>query len=501
MKIKSVERIIYNKSKQFFDVVDAYPYNNFLIKTKNSYICSHNCNFFDEISFIPVMDIEKQKARAIDMIDTAVGGMKTRFTHRGKNPGIVILASSKRSEKSFLEEHMKKKAASDGDNTLIVDEAVWKVKPPGTYSDKVFHVAVGNRFLSSEVLSDDVIDLSSYINKGYRIIDVPVDLRPDFLDDIDRALCDYAGISSSDLTTYISGARWAECKTSEYRNPFNKDIIEVGNNPQDTSQYYDFFDLSAIPKDMISRPLYVHLDMSISGDKTGIAGVWIKGKKPPTPDQPPSKDLIYQPAFSVSIKAPRGYQVSFEKNRNFIRWLRQQGFNIKFVSSDTFQSYDLRQTLETEGFHCGVTSVDRVDSNHICVPYQHLKSVIYEHRIIVYENCKLLTEEIIALERNSNTGRVDHPESGSKDQADALTGALYNASLHAEEYAFEHGEDIDSLITVSSANINSLDTEFENDLKSVFAPKQTTNAKDLDFGMGPSVELGANLVSEGIMVW
>lgn len=335
-------------------------------------------SFFDEISFIPTQDIEKQKSRAIDMIDTAVGGMKTRFTHRGRNPGIVILASSKRSEKSFLEEHMKKKSLSEGDNTLIVDEAVWDIKPEGTYSNKKFHVAVGNRFLTSEVIDDNVTDLTPFRDKGYRIIEVPVDLRPDFIDDIDRALCDYAGISSSDLSTYISGVRLSECKDPSLYNPFIKDIIEVGNAPTDKTQYYDFFDLSKVPSNMKSRPLFVHLDMSISGDKTGIGGVWIKGKRPPTENQPASKDLIFQAAFNVSIKAPKGYQVSFEKNRNFIRWLREQGFNIKLVTSDTFQSYDLQQQLKAEHFNTNILSVDKVNSDRICVPYQHFKSVIYE---------------------------------------------------------------------------------------------------------------------------
>ena len=58
------------------------------------------------------------------MIDTALGGMKTRFTNRGKNPTLMVLASSKRSEKSFLEEHMKQKMVTDHENTLIVDEPV-----------------------------------------------------------------------------------------------------------------------------------------------------------------------------------------------------------------------------------------------------------------------------------------------------------------------------------------------------------------------------------------
>ena len=60
--------------------------------------------FFDEISFIKNQDIDKQKKIAMDMIDTAIGGMKTRFIRKGKNPTLLILASSKRSEKPFLEE-------------------------------------------------------------------------------------------------------------------------------------------------------------------------------------------------------------------------------------------------------------------------------------------------------------------------------------------------------------------------------------------------------------
>jgi len=87
--------------------------------------------------------------------------------------------------------------------------------------------------------------------------------------------------------------------------------------------------------------LYIHLDMSLSGDKTGIAGTWIIGKKPHEEGQVESKELYYQLAFSVAIKAPKGYQVSFEKNRQFIYWLRDQGFKIKGVSYDTFQSADL----------------------------------------------------------------------------------------------------------------------------------------------------------------
>ena len=512
MKITSILHRKLDTPVKLYDVVNANPYNNFLVSTNESFIVSHNCfaSFFDEISFIPTQDIEKQKKRAIDMVDTALGGMKTRFTRNGKNPGIIILASSKRSEKSFLEEHMKKKAVSEGDNTLIVDEAVWNIKPRGTYSLKTFNVAVGNRFLNSEVIPDNTDDLDSYRAKGYRIIEVPVDLRPDFIDDIDRALCDYAGISSAQLSTYISGVRFNECKTDEYQNPFVKDVIEVGNNPLDTSQYWDYFDLSRVPKQYKYKPLYIHLDMSISGDKTGIAGTWVIGKKPSVPGQPISKDMYYQLAFNVSVKAPKGYQVSFEKNRQFIRWLREQGFRIKVVSCDTFQSYDLLQQLTAEKFKTEILSVDRVNTDRICVPYQHLKNVIYENRIKIYKKCDLLTEEITSLEKNNGTGKVDHPENGSKDSSDALCGSVYTASQHAEEYAFEYGDDIDNITSVSDSSESQTRTQItvnlEDEIKSafnIFSNNESTSeeTKKIDFGMGPSIPYIAGYVNEGIMVW
>jgi hypothetical protein len=253
------------------------------------------------------------------MINTAIGGMKTRFVHQGKNPTMLILASSKRSDKSFLEEHMKKKVKSEKGNVYISDGSVWEVKPEGTYSKEMFHVAVGNKFLQSMVIpeSDDIIN---YKLKGYKVIKVPIDFRADFIDDIDRALCDFAGISSSSITKYISGQAVNEIIVKDRLNPFTSEILTIGNGPDDREvQYYNFFDIERIPKNLRNKPLFIHLDMSKSGDKTGIAGVFIRGKKPSVDPEQQDKDLFYSLAFSVSIKAPKGREISFAKNREFIR--------------------------------------------------------------------------------------------------------------------------------------------------------------------------------------
>ena len=491
-------------------------YINIIVGSQSSHVIGQPIYFalFDEIDFIKNQDIERQKQIAMDMIDTAIGGMKTRFIYQGKNPTVLVLASSKRSDKSFLEEHMKKKLADEGEskNTLLIDEPVWNVKPASTYSGKRFNVALGNKFLTSEIIPDGS-PIEPWVAKGYQILDVPVEFMSEFKNDIDRALCDFAGIAASALSKYISGVRLNECKSENILNPFIKDIIEVGNAPTDTVQYQDFFDLSRVPITLKGRPLFIHLDMSISGDKTGIAGVYIMGKRAGINGE---RELYYQTAFNVAVKAPKGYQVSFAKNRDFIYWLKAQGFSIRGISSDTYQNATLAQDFISKGFNYSVISVDRTNAQHVCEPYAYFKNVIYEKRIDMYQS-DLLTEEILGLERNGSTGKIDHPDSGrygSKDVADAICGSLWNASQHADEFAFEFGEEIEATISASTAG-NEWDKkqimlDFEEELKKItndpladFAEAKTKADTDhfMNFGMGKASPLTTAYLPQGIIVF
>lgn len=467
--------------------------------------------FFDEISFIKNQDIDKQKKIAMDMIDTAIAGMKTRFIHKGKNPTLLCLASSKRTEKSFLEEHMKKKLEEEDETALIIDEPIWNIKPADSYSGRKFYVAQGNRFLNSEIIPDGE-NIKIWKDKGYRVLEVPIEFKSDFRDDIDRALCDFAGISSSQLTKYISGARLEAIRSKDYLNPFVKNVIEVGNATTDTAQYSDFFDLSRIQEKYMDRPLFVHLDMSLTGDKTGIAGVWVVGKKLIADSNSSAEELYFRLAFSTSIKAPKGYQISFAKNRQFIYWLREKGFNLRGVTTDTYQNASLAQDLLAKNYPYEVLSVDRVDpQSRICAPYAYFKNCIYEQRLTIFDN-ETLTEEILCLERNNNTGKIDHPDGQAKDQSDAVCGALYNASKHADEFAFFYGEDIDNTISASSQSSYSdkkqIEIDMQEELNRLFDPLnsqkeklQKENDSFIDFGLGrASSNYSAIYMQQGIII-
>lgn len=470
------------------------------------------CSFEDEVSFQPNEDIEKQKQKAKALISSVDARMQSRFMKGEKLPTLHILASSKRTDQSFLETYIDVKKKNNSETTLIVDEPQWVIRTDKD-SPRKFYVAVGNKFLDSEVLPLDIKDedLNSYRDRGYSLMLVPMGYYEQFLDDLDIALTDIAGISTSNAMSFINGVRWAALRRDGLKNPFTKEVLVIGDGPEDKDQYYNYFDLTQIPHGMKEKPLFIHLDMSLSGDKTGIAGVWIKGKKPPQEGVPPSQELFYQTAFSVSIKAPKGRQISFEKNRQFIYWLKSQGFYIKGISSDTFQSADLAQTLKAKGYPYEIISVDRVQDRQ-CKPYQVFKSAIYEERLITYPT-KLLTDEVIGLVRDSN-GKIDHSPAGinSKDQCDAVCGALYNASQYAEEFAYDYGETLEDFIKFNSSTPNNyqeqMKTQFQDELNNMFnpiqkqnVPSKDSNKKYLDFGMGEAKPFYGGSIEDGILVW
>lgn len=489
------------------------------------------CNFSDEVNFALFSNPEKQKQKMMKIITQIDARMKSRFMRGTYLPTLNIIASSKDTEQSFLEAYIENKVKNEAKNTLIVDEPQWVVDNRKDSPEK-FYVALGNKFLANELLPLNITEeeLERHRSEGYQLIQVPMGYYDTFQLNLDEAIASIIGIATASSLKYIAGSKIKEIKTNLYENPFIKDVIEVGNGKDDILQYANFFDLRKVNPDDISKPLFIHLDMSTGsggkGDKTGIAGIWITGKEnnikrlpanqlaiPDNPDDEiaaSANDLHYKLAFSVSIKAPKGAEISFAKTKNFIRWLRDKGFAIKCVSMDTFQSSAVKQDLLADGFNIEGISVDRVakDANGkpLCLPYHYLKSVIFDHRLTMYEKCDLLTDELIGLERKSD-GHIDHTKAGidSKDQADAVCGALWAASKYSEEYSYRYGDNLDASLEANMEDANDtirkqqMILEFQNELTQLYTEiaendKQKMNDNFLD------APLSYQDIADGILV-
>lgn len=400
-------------------------------------------SIIDEVSFAPGQNVSYEKSKIMSIYTNIKRRMESRFMVEGKNYGMLFLVSSKATESSFLEAYIADQIKK-GYPIYVVDQPLWVVKP-AAYSGKKFKVAVGNKYVPSKVIPDDASEeyIESLKKQDYRVIDVPVEHRQAFDQDLDKALQDIAGISTSTVTKAFSVQRVEKCFSETLENPFTNDVVILGMS--DNLQLKDFFVPERIPDEIRSAPNFLHLDASVSGDKTGLSSVAIIGARQVTKygadvdSEETSSELVYQQVFTIGIQAPSDSEISFEKTRQFIYYLRDEvGLNIKIVTTDGFQSVDTRQILSTKGFEVGYTSLDRTPDG-----YDGLRSAINDQRIVLLKGCKLLFEELTELERDNMTRKYDHPAYSSKDSADSLAGAFLDASRYKDEFLFFNHNDYD----------------------------------------------------------
>jgi len=65
------------------------------------------------------------------------------------------------------------------------------------------------------------------------MLHVPIGYLENFIENLDGALTDIAGIATASSLKYISGMKWNECVDLEIKNPFTKEILEVGDAKDD----------------------------------------------------------------------------------------------------------------------------------------------------------------------------------------------------------------------------------------------------------------------------
>ena len=415
------------------------PPNNITIKfgSKSDHALGQQCYacLLDEADFTrggikgtSALDIKNEIMRTYNAVKER---MNSRFIKNGKQYARLFLVSSKKSDQDFVEAYIKKLQSEKHDeHLLIIDEPQWVIKPEGVFSKEKFPVAVGNKSLKSFVIKDGTSEqeIEAIKKQGYQILLVPVNLKQSFILDVNTALMNLAGISVIGATSFFNYDLFSKCYIKDYKNPFMTDILTIGMN--DNLQIMDFFEVNSVPMQVRAMPGFIHVDASLTGDKSGISYVAASGVKELKvyngADESITTEMTYKHVFTVYIKAPVGSEISFEKTRKFIYFLRSQGFNIVGVSLDGFQSADTKQILISQGYDASIISLDRTPEGYLT-----LRSAMNDMRIGLIQ-IDLLETELIQLQRDVHTGKLDHPSDGSKDGSDSLAGALFNATLHKD---------------------------------------------------------------------
>ena len=164
---------------------------------------------------------------------------------------------------------------------------------------------------------------------------------------------------------------------------------------------------------------YVHVDLAQKHDHCAVAlahvDSWVTMKM---------AGAMTDAAPKVVVDAIRYWtptsdkSVDFTEVKDYIISLKHRGFNIRRVTFDRWNSFDMMEQLKAQGINCEILSVAK---KH----YEDMALVIMEERLSG-PFIQLLIDELLQL-RIVKKDKVDHPRKGSKDLADATCGAIYNA--------------------------------------------------------------------------
>jgi hypothetical protein len=217
------------------------------------------------------------------------------------------------------------------------------------------------------------------------------------------------------------------------------------------------------------KEYFIHVDLAQKHDHCAVAmghvNKWVNIKV---------TDTYSQPAPIVEIDAVRFWtptkdkSVDFTEVKDYILSLKTRGFKIRVCTFDRWNSHDMMQQLKQYGINTEILSVAK---KH----YDDMAMIVAEERLSG-PHIQLLIDELLQLKIMRD--RVDHPRKGSKDLADAVCGAIYNAISRSK---FDTNEEINIHTYESMSYDNDFGTKNDGETSSynmIRAPRMPENLRD-----------------------
>lgn len=454
IKPSTAEKVLYKPFRQYFTQMPYtkkyVEYNkdieSELILNQNKVVRAASANvnslvahaimsgIVDEINFFARVQNSKQTpdGSTFDQAEiihrTILNRRKSRFITKGPSPGLICISAQTRYKGDFTDRRLEQIRKNDEKNVIWYREKRYEVWPEDKLSKETFKILVGSDEYPTRILNDQSANYS--LPPNAQTLDIPINFYEDFLRDPEYALREICGISTNAITPFISQRQ----RIYEAVTPWNERELL----PWTTEQNYKLNEYAKLnekgmpevirenlPKD--GKPRFVHVDLAYAQDRCGIGICHIDGYIEVGEEKLP----YYVVDWVVTLEPDSINQVDVAEVRRWVSDLKlKYGLNIARVSYDGFQSIETIQQLRKLGINAMNISVDKT-----LEPYEGIKSAFYTQRIAIPDN-DLLKQEFAGLELNLNAnngkGKVDHTPVLGKDAADAVTGAVYNASLSGE---------------------------------------------------------------------
>lgn len=302
-----------------------------------------------------------------DVAEDMFNALHSRIKNRFGDKGLMVMISSPRYVDDFIEKKMKE--AETNPQIFSTRKKLWESKPASRFSG-------------------EWIDFGEY--------KIPAEFEIEAKRNPEAFKRDYMALPALALEPYFKNISLVEkCIDPDIESPFDENGKLKATFRGKTGKWY-----------------YIHIDLSHRRDATGFAMAHDEGDKVVV-------DLM------LRIQAPPEGEIKFSDIRERIYELKERGFRIHKVTFDGWQSIDSMQILQKNGYRCETVSVDKDTA-----AYDTLKEKIQEGKLRFYRYDPFL-QEAQRLELVDGN-KVDHPHNGgSKDVADAVAGAVFQAVKNA----------------------------------------------------------------------
>ena len=378
---------------------------------------------------------EVVKGGSFDLVTEMINRINSRFLLKGnKWPGHYFVISSAQTENSLIEK-IKEQFEEMKESIEIINPARFEVlKHKIQYSGKKFKVFIGTYDADPFIIETEE-DLQKAIDiDPNKIFEVPIEHKQEFIVNIYAGIQDVLGKPTINTKTFIKDKTLLN-KVMSLTKLYNKDYILVSDKVSE--KIIDNFDINNLIKFGLKQKRVIGIDFGLNRDRLGFVMLHRRSVKKIEREIAGKlgtyEDFVYWADLAIAMLPENpAKKIRLEKIRDFIRDLKEIGFEIELIVMDGFQSVDTQQILQNEGYNVKQYSVDRDKK-----AYYTLKYAIEEERIALPDN-KILKEELTSLIETEK--KIDHLQDVksnieilkqrnlmiSKDIADALANALYN---------------------------------------------------------------------------
>lgn len=365
---------------------------------------------------------------------------ESSFSKAPKRTGMLMFTSSPTDEGDVLSEIIADTKKNGIPGVLIRDNIPrWEAREEDM--DETFEFFLGSD-TKDPCIVDETVELKP--EELDRVIQIPAkaDYYAQFSSDPYLAIQNIAGrrtMPSMALFNTVASFEKVFCKEQDI---FTTDTPQISIDSFRTLEDFLYDD----KKNYFSHPnrpdcyRYIHLDIAEKKDRFGLASAYSDRVKFTSEDGHEIYRRMYFVDFCLGVTAKNKESVDILKVLEFVYSLKEKGYPLKIVSTDSHQGELARQIIAKKG----KVKTEYLSMEKTKEPYLNLKNIILTGCLEGYKNPPLM-RELRGLRESQK--KIEKGKGYTDDMSDALAGALWMCSQ--DKFYKKNNEAISEIIAQS----------------------------------------------------